>query len=53
MMVFMEVIPPPPLVRPVSDDEMTRLVEEHLAEEDSWVEDFIARLAGIFREPKK
>jgi hypothetical protein len=52
MIAFTDVIPVAPQVVPLSEDELTRLVAEHLADEDKWVTDFIARLAGAIRDIK-
>ena len=42
----------PPLV-PQTDDELLQQRSEAMVNEDRWIEEFIARLAAIFREPKR
>jgi hypothetical protein len=49
MIVFTEIIAPPPL-RPLSEDEQMMLIAENLTEEDHWVKNFIARLENVLRE---
>jgi hypothetical protein len=51
MIMFTEIIAPPPLHIPLTDDEETKLAADlviaDLLQEDRWVKDFIDRLAGV------
>ena len=50
MMIYQEKIAPP--LAPLNDDER-KLRAELTASEDRWVNDFIARLAGVIRDIKR
>jgi hypothetical protein len=52
MMIFMEKIDRPPPLVPSTDEELLQLKMEATASEDLWVENFIARLAGVVRDIK-
>jgi hypothetical protein len=47
MMIYYEKIAPP--LAPLTEDEQTKLRLEAVESEDRWVENFIARLAGVSR----
>jgi hypothetical protein len=47
MMISMEKIAPPPLVK-VSDEEISKLADR-LTQDDRWVKNLIAGLAGVLR----
>ena len=50
MMIYQEKIAPP--LAPLSEEEQMKLITDSIASEDRWVEDFIARLAGVIRDVK-
>jgi hypothetical protein len=50
MMICQEKITPP--LAPLSEEEQMKLITDSIASEDRWVEDFIARLAGVIRDIK-
>jgi hypothetical protein len=51
MIVFTEIIAPPPLA-PLSEDEQMKLIAENLTEENHWVKNFMTRLEDVLREMK-
>ena len=56
MIMFTETIAPPPPLVPLTDDEEMKLIADlaivDLAQEDRWVKDFIAHLAGVIQSIK-
>jgi hypothetical protein len=48
MMVYQETIAPP--LAPLSEEEQIKLRTDAIASDDRWVENFIARLAGVIAE---
>jgi hypothetical protein len=51
MMIFMESIEPPPSVS-LTDEEQLKVLLDAITNEDSWINDFIDRLAGVVRDMK-
>jgi hypothetical protein len=56
MIMFTETIAPPPPLAPLTDDEELKLIADLTivdpAQEDRWVKDFIAHLAGVIQAIK-